>query len=498
MKTLLTLLFLFASFFVRSLRWLAVLQQKEYRFDRLFLFLRSNEGLKELIRIVPKKNDFSRTGLKRPKMTARSLLMLILFIIFTVIYFNIFGNLGSNYLLKFYPYPLWYDFALFVVLAIIYLVFIPAFVMFSAFPTSIISYAQTYKRLAQAKKILEISKPTVVGITGSYGKTSTKILLNHVLGKKFTVFKTPKSYNTKYSVANSIVKGYKGQEIALIEYAAYKKGEIKELTKWIKPNMAVITGLTKQHVGLFGSLDDIIKAKSELVAGLSKNSTVVCNCYDEKTKEIYETGKLISGAKLISLKPSSGSIKISNPSINPEAKLQFRWGDTLVKTQLVGVQYIEVVHLVIATSLQFNMKKSEIIQALESFNPHDNFIVTFILPNRAFVVDDGDTSNPKGFEAMINLAKSFKATRKVLVTPGIVDLGKDSSEIHSVLAQKTKKVFDTVIYVGESGQGDFRQFWGDELLTTSSQLQEVISSLDENDLVVIEGRMPAWAKQYLK
>jgi len=495
MKTSLIFLFLIASFFVRSLRWLGVLQQKEYRMDRLLLYLISSEGIKELFRIIPKKNDFTRTGLKRPKLTARSILMSILFVVVTFVYFSYANIIGKEFLLNWYPYPLWYNLILFILVALIFLIFIPLFAMISALPTALLAYLQTYKRLIQAKKILDRKKPKIIGITGSYGKTSTKLLLNHVLSKKYSVFKTPKSFNTKYSVANSIVRGYKDEEIAIIEYAAYKKGEIKELTKWVKPNLAIITGLTNQHVGLFGTLEDIIKAKAELVSSLAKNSQVICNCYDEKTKRIYDESN--SKAQLIQVKPELGQIKISNARIDDQAKLQFKWGESVVKTQLVGAQYVEIVHMVITTALQFDMKKESIIEAIESFNPHEKFIVTYNLANGVKVIDDGDTSNPKGFEAMIKLAKSYKASQKVLISPGIVDLGKDSREVHLDLAQKTKKVFDKVIYVGEAGKADFKSVWSDELLTTSDQLKEVISSLDENDLLIIEGRMPSWASQYL-
>ena len=124
MKTSLIFLFLIASFFVRSLRWLGVLQQKEYRMDRLLLYLISSEGIKELFRIIPKKNDFTRTGLKRPKLTARSILMSILFVVVTFVYFSYANIIGKEFLLNWYPYPLWYNLILFILVALIFLIFI--------------------------------------------------------------------------------------------------------------------------------------------------------------------------------------------------------------------------------------------------------------------------------------------------------------------------------------------------------------------------------------
>lgn len=498
MKTLLAILFFLTSFLIRSLRWLGILQQKEYRLDRIFLFLRSSEGIQEFLRFFPRASDFTRAGLKRPKVTPRSALLAVIFVSVSAFYVTIAIGHGTNYLLRWYPYPVWYTFIMVLLVMVVYLVTIPFFVFISVLPTVLFAHLQTYKRLFQARQVLQAHKPIVIGITGSYGKTSTKILLAHVLEKKYSVFMTPKSYNTKYSVAQSVVAGYKGEAIAIIEYAAYKRGEIRELAKWIQPHIALITGLTKQHVGLFGSLEEIISAKAELVASLPNNAEVICNLYDEQTKRIFDVGSVQNKAKLIAVDAGYEQVKLEKVRLNSDGKLQFDWNGETVKTQLIGEQYIEAIHLVIVTALHFKIEQSEIVSAIESFIPDDKFVFVYTLNNRVRVVDDGDTSNPKGFEAIILLARKMNAQKKVLITPGIVDLGNESSEIHLELAKQAYKVFDQVVFVGESGKQEFTQVFGDELLTRREQLAEIVSALDANDLIIIEGRMPSWAKEYIQ
>ncbi len=144
------------------------------------------------------------------------------------------------------------------------------------------------------------------------------------------------------------------------------------------------------------------------------------------------------------------------------------------------------------------MEQEEIISALESFVPDEKFVFTYSLNNGVRVIDDGDTSNPKGFAAIIVLAKSMSAAKKILITPGIVDLGNDSKDIHLELARQAQRVFDQVVFVGESGKQEFMQVFGSELLTQSEQLEEVVSHLDSNDLIIIEGRMPSWTKKYIQ
>ena len=88
MKILSILILFLTSFFIRMLRWFSIIQQKEYRFDRLMLFIKTTQGQRELIRLIPKKSDFSRTGLKRPKITMRILVIALTFFILSFLFFG--------------------------------------------------------------------------------------------------------------------------------------------------------------------------------------------------------------------------------------------------------------------------------------------------------------------------------------------------------------------------------------------------------------------------
>jgi len=104
------------------------------------------------------------------------------------------------------------------------------------------------------------------------------------------VFVTPKSFNNKLSVAQSIITGYSGQKFALLEYGAYIRGEIAYLTKWFQPTIAVETGFTPQHLSLFGSRQNSVLAESELIASLPESGVVYCNGADSGAVEIAKTG----------------------------------------------------------------------------------------------------------------------------------------------------------------------------------------------------------------
>src|SRR5258708_10279801 len=243
-------------FVVRWLRWLAIVQQKEYRIDRLLSFLKSIEGQRDLSRIFPKLSDFTRTGLKRPAKTGR---MLVVAFISVAIMVGVILLAEQSALTEIEE---------FIFIWLLLYLLLPLWLILASVPTAIISAVITYITLMRAQQFLRQSGAMIIGFGGSYGKTSTKHLVNYILAQKFQVFMTPRSHNTKYSVARSICQSLRKQHIALIEYGAYTKGEIAYLTKWFPPQMAVETGFTLQHLGLFGNVENSVSAEAELVAAL--------------------------------------------------------------------------------------------------------------------------------------------------------------------------------------------------------------------------------------
>lgn len=495
MKTLVFLFTFITAFIVRSLRWLSITQQKEYRLDRLLLFLKTKEGGQEFLRIFPKRKDFSRTGLKRPKITARVIIVTIIYFFLQLIFiYAIFNYLIYAIKLDINPFVILF---IFLLSMLVDLLFIPTLIYLSVLPTSIIYALRVFIELMLAKLKVQKSKPFIIGITGSYGKTSTKVLLSHVLQKKYTVFKTPKSYNTKLSVARSIRQGFNGEQVMVLEYGAYKKGEIKAIASWFKPNMAVITGLAKQHLGLFGSLEAVIRAKSELVSALNPGSMVICNGEDKGVLKICQASEN-NQVQLINDDNKDKRVNILKAHLNKQGKLVFVWSGQQVVTNFIGLHYLEIVKMTILVAIEMGVSEVEIVQAISEFVPDDKFIYSYQSKKCSLVIDDGNTTNPKGFKAAIELAKSVDISKKTLITPGIVDLGEESKKIHLDLAEKSKGVFTKVLYVGEVGKTEFQVVFGQDLISDQEKVIAHLSSAGEDELVLVEGRMPWWVLEYLK
>ncbi len=488
---------LIAAGVIRFLRWASIVQQKEYRWDRLALFLKTDAGHSEIVRLLPILNDFSRSGLKRPKLTARaSITMLVAAVVNLLVLLAVMFLVQSLVLIAF-------------AVVMIYLL-IPVSMIVSGFSTVWIRVASTYWYLWRAGQLLKRNDPIVIGIAGPFGKTSTKQLLSHVLSEKFSTFATPSSYNTALSVAKAVVDGYDGQEIAILEYGSYKTGEIEEMTHWMEPDHAIITGFSPQHLGLFGSEEAIIEADAELVRAVPSQGSVLVNAQYQGAVAISKLG---GHSDFIPYSTEDSPVQLGNVSLNKYGQLQFQWNEDTVETRLVGEMHTDTVRAVISMSEQLGLSSQEIISGLESFKPTERFMRVCIRSdaNRektVLILDDGLTSNSEGYKAMKRTFDALSmeyAVPSTLVFNGIVDLDYRSEEIHRELGEMSKD-FDAVWYFSEVGRAAFRE--GLERMPvragetqTDLKLDELVAmdvSREIDGIIVLEGKMPGWFRPALE
>lgn len=485
MKILTILTLIYA---VRVLRWVSLFQQKEYRLDRLFLYLRSVEGKRELLHILPKWSEFSRAGLRRPVRTIRAIVLCILLLLLPPFWFAV---------VSWFPLDLIQRFAvLFGGTAALYLL-IPGLLISIDAPIMVARELYTICLLYLAQQKLRKGGAKVLGITGSYGKTTTKLLLSATLQQQFSVFVTPKSFNTRLSVAMSIVRGYTNQEIAIIEYAAYTQNEIKKLAQWIVPDMAIITGVTEQHLGLFGSTESVIRAKSELVLALPEQAPVFCQAADPGVVRICSVR---DDVQVTNYAGDRSAISVDAVRLNDLGELELSWQGKKILTHLVGKHYLINVQGVLAVAQFLGMTAEDITAGLANVKPTSSFIRRYIHSTGAQIIDDGGTSNPKGFSVALELLQHNwqGAQRRILITSGIVDLGDKSNEIHMKLAKQAKEVADVVFYTGSEGLAEFTEVFGVSCVSDYGKILEHCKSLKDTDVVLIEGRLPKPLEQLLR
>jgi UDP-N-acetylmuramyl pentapeptide synthase len=185
-------------------------------------------------------------------------------------------------------------------------------------------------------------------------------------------------------------------------------------------------------------------------------------------------------------------VSLDEVKLNDEGFLTFKWQGQAVTTNLIGRQYLSAVMAAIAVGQEFGVPTEKILEAVETFQPGDNYIQQYRLRTGTRVIDDGKTANPRGFEAALELLDTVSAQQKILVTSGIVDLGAQSEHIHQQLAQQADAIVNQVWYVGAEGQAVFKQVLSERCLVKQTEILDQVLHPGPDMVILLEGRMPGW------
>jgi len=285
----------------------------------------------------------------------------------------------------------------------------------------------------------------VIGITGSYGKTSVKEILYQLLKPYRKVLRTPESYNTVFGISKVVDLELDDKyEFFVCEMGAYRRGEIRELCRMVNPRLGIITGIAEQHLERFGNIDNIKKAKFELSEHVGDNSKMTYNTEDENVSDELKTREI----------KYSDRVKTKNVSFSKEGsvfELVIGKRRHKVESKLFGFQNVENIRLAAEASLMIGLSAREIIQAVRDLEPFSNRFVLKQTRNTT-VVDNTYNSNCKSFLETIRTAKAVKG-KKALVTPGLVELGESEEKIHRRIGRASDDVFDRIIFVGKNRRG---------------------------------------------
>src|SRR3989338_2208705 len=280
------------------------------------------------------------------------------------------------------------------------------------------------------RKINKITGLTVIGITGSYGKTTTKDAISHVLIHKYKTLKTEGNYNTPLGVAKTILKNLKQEhKIFVCEMAAYQIGDIKAIAELIRPKVGIVTAIGPMHLERFGTEKNIIKTKLELIESLPPDGIGFLSKELEPqiTKYFHNF--------------NNGSKKITS-------KIEF---------------FSSKVELLIKIGKIFDMTEEEIFGYIKTApqTPHRQQVIR--TSAGITIIDDTYNSNPAGFLSALEMLKNTPAQRRILVTPGMIELGNRQFELNKEAARSAAKIADYVIIVGETNKKALREGLREEL-----------------------------------
>lgn len=341
------------------------------------------------------------------------------------------------------------------IILVIYNFFIPIFLMFANWLILPLEQLIQLWYLRDAyKHIQALPNLKIVGITGSFGKTTTKYVLTEILQQKFTTFKTPGSYNTTMGVTKVIRCDLKPiHDIFVVEMSAKKPGDIKEICDLVKPNYGLITAIGEQHLETFKTIENVVKTKNELIAALSTTGVAFFNMDDVYCRKLAQEAKchvIRYGITAPDLDYRVTNIKIDGyGSSFTVTRLRDKLQATF-QTKLLGQHNIYNILGAIAVASELGIELHEMLYPVKQLVaiPHRLELKTVGL-NIVFI-DDAFNSNPVGSKMALEVLAKISGKRKIIITPGMIELGVKEDEYNEILGKNIAQVCDYVILVGHA------------------------------------------------
>lgn len=504
--------------------WVSLWQVKEYRLDRLIVHIKeTTQGMDLFLSplsilkwaailaylIVVLNNGFiifyklivvfvfylqflfvfkelTTHSFKRPTFTIKAVVIISLSVIVLFLLFLI---------------PVLDRFLWFLVLDRVLFLFVAFFVFSFSFPTDIYKDLQIDKA---TKKIKNHRNLLIIGVTGSYGKSSTKEYIAQILEKKFKVLKTQGTNNTAIGIANTVLSGLKEDtQVFVAEMAAYKKGEIKELCKIAKPKIGIITAVNNQHLSLFGSLQNTLSAKYELIRSLPKDGLAIFNGNNKNAYKLYKlTTKKKILYRLLGFPKKSREEGIFGFNIETKKTLiefDISIGNESVhmETNLIGSHNVENILPAIYIAYYLGMNFSEIKKAVFSLSNLPKTMTKHELTTGATIIDDTFNANPNAVLAALEYMKIYKG-RKIMVLQPMIELGEDSEKEHFHIAREISKVCDYLFLTNKNhyksileGVDSVSEKCIVQILDASAASKFIKESSDSDDIIIFEGKEAA-------
>ena len=373
------------------------------------------------------------------------------------------------------------------------------FVLLANFINKPVEKAVAGKYIRDAKKIIAKNPGLkVIGVTGSYGKTSSKYILTEILSRKFTTLMTPESYNTTMGVVRTVREKLKPvHEIFVCEMGAQNTGEIKEICDIVHPDYGIITSIGPQHLETFKTIENIVKTKLELFDALDNKENSVVNLSSElikQNKPSKATGYSLTAegdgkyyADDINYGPSGASFNICGEGIEP-----FR-----VESKLLGKHNILNIVGAAALALKLGMTPDEIATAVKRIKPVPHRLQPIKQAGGILVIDDAFNSNLEGAKSAVEVLGGFEKGKRMLITPGMVELGEKEYEFNRIFGQHAAENCDYIILVGEKQTKAIKDGltnFPDEKLFIATDLTEALAQMKavagEGWTVLFENDLP--------
>lgn len=351
--------------------------------------------------------------------------------------------------------------------------------------------------IADAKKKLKsVSGIKVIGITGSYGKTSTKYVLAEFLSQKYNVVFTPASFNTPLGVVRTIRESLRPDtQIFIAEMGAKKTGDIKEICDIVSPDMGIITSCGPQHLDTFLTIENVVSTKFELAdCVLKKGGDIFLNFDSELIAQKARDMNCVSYG-------TDGEYRCENvkySAAGAQFDIVYPDGSIHIRTKLLGMHNVLNITAAAALSLKLGVNPRDIAFAASRLKPVSHRLEMKSFIKGSTLLDDAYNSNPVGCIEAVKVLSQFEGMKKVIVTPGLVELGEKEYECNYNLGAAAADTCDVIILVGEQRSVPLKKAIDDKgsaaevrIVKSFKEAMNILSNItDKNTVVLFENDLP--------
>ncbi len=294
-------------------------------------------------------------------------------------------------------------------------------------------------------------------VTGSNGKTTTKEIIAHILSQEFPLLKTSGNYNNEIGIPLTLLQLDKSHKLLVAEMGMRGLGEIKTLTNFITPDLAVITNVGEAHIGLLGSRDNIFKAKTELLQSLDKEGITILNRDDPY---FFKMLKIVKDKKIYTFGIENKSdIMACNVKMESDKGMRFTLEVQNGKSReiyfpLLGRYNIYNALAAAAVAFALGIELDLIEKGLSSFKPLDLHMQLSNFYNGIKILNDSYNASPLSVKsALETLAEVAHTNRKIAILGDMLELGEKTDFYHREIGKEVAKLsIDTLITVGQGGK----------------------------------------------
>ena len=355
--------------------------------------------------------------------------------------------------------------------------------------------SRTYIRKTK-RKLAKYPELIKIGITGSFGKTSTKNFLATILREKYNVCATPFNFNTPLGISRTVLQNLDfGHQVLIAEMGARQLGDIKELCEIVQPKYGILTAIGAQHIATFLNQENVKRTKAELPNYLGKDGVCVFDMDNEIVREIASEAPCRKIT--VSLNDSKADIfasDIHTSSQGTKFTLHFGGKSFECSTKLLGLHNISNLLLSVGLARELGLSEAEILSGISKVYPVEHRLQLINAKGNITILDDTYNSSVDGSQRALEVLSMFEGRRKVVVTPGLVELGTMERLENYNFGKRIANVADVVIIVNRAHLASIKQ----GLLDASFDEGKIYEAIDMNATqetlksILVEGDVVLW------